>query len=327
MIISRTPFRISFFGGGTDYPAYYREHGGAVLATTINRYCYLNCRYLPAFFNHTHRIVYSKTELVNSVGDIQHPAVREALRMLNIDHGVEIHHNGDLPARSGLGSSSSFAVSILHALYALQGKLVSKEHLARQAIELEQNRLNESVGVQDQVMTAFGGLNRLEITTNDKYLVSPLPLSIEKTEALENRLLFCFTGVSRTASQIAQQKIAAIPKKQQELHTMRQMVDQAAEILCNGSDIDDFGRLLHESWQLKRSLVSSIAPDFIHEMYNAAKSAGALGGKLLGAGGGGFMIFYVRPQDRANVVKALSKLLIVPIKFEYSGSQIIFNQK
>jgi len=323
MIISRTPYRISFFGGGTDYPAWYREHGGAVLSTTINRYGYITCRHLPPFFDYKSRIVWSQIERVSKIADIQHPVVRCVLGLLAIKEGVEIHHDGDLPSRTGLGSSSSFTVGLLHALHALGGKMVSKLDLARQAVDVEQNLLKEHVGVQDQIAAAFGGLNRISFGTDDSFDVQPLVLPPQRLRLLEERLLLFYTGVSRIASTVAEDKIRSIPSRQNELSTMLKMVDQGIDILAAG-DIDDFGRLLHEAWQLKRSLSSKISPQFVDDIYERARSAGALGGKLLGAGGGGFILFYTPPEARAGVLKALQELLVVPVEFERQGSQIIF---
>jgi D-glycero-alpha-D-manno-heptose-7-phosphate kinase len=324
LIISRTPFRVSFFGGGTDYDAWFREHGGAVLSTTINRYSYISCRYLPPFFDYRNRIVWSKIETVSKHDEIIHPVVREVLKMMELQ-GVEIHHDGDLPSRSGLGSSSSFTVGILHGLNAMLGKMMTKEQLARIAINVEQELLKENVGVQDQIAAAYGGLNKIEIHPDGSFNVSPITLRAERLAALEDSLLLFYTGTSRFASEIAGEKIRSIPNKTAELHRMRQMVDEGVEILNNGSDLGDFGRLLDEAWQIKRELSSKVAPKFVDEIYAKARAAGALGGKLLGAGGGGFMLFFVEPERRQEVLTALEHLLVVPIKFDYSGSQIIFN--
>jgi D-glycero-alpha-D-manno-heptose-7-phosphate kinase len=325
VIISRTPYRVSFFGGGTDYHTWYEEHGAAVLATTINHYCYLHCRLLPAFFNHKSRVVWSRVEEVLEHNDIQHPSVKAILNYLNIDQGIEIHHQGDLPARSGLGSSSAFTVGLLNALYALRGNISSKRELACEAIHIERDILQENVGVQDQIQTAFGGLNKIIVQPDGNFNVTPLVLPHHRLQALQDHLLLFFTGISRTASDIAGDKIKSIPKKQNELHSMKQMVDEAITILANGNDITDFGRLLHESWMLKRQISSSIAPSFIDEIYDRARRAGAIGGKLLGAGGGGFMCFFVKPEDKPQVYEALKDLLLVPFQFESSGSQIIFH--
>jgi D-glycero-alpha-D-manno-heptose-7-phosphate kinase len=323
MIITSTPFRISFFGGGTDYPVWFREHGGAVLATSINRYCHLSCRFYPPFFEHKHRIVWSRIELVKDTGEIVHPAVREAIRFVGVEEGLEIHHDGDLPARAGLGSSSAFAVGILHALYALKGMLVSKQQLAQEAIHLEQDLLHDDVGVQDQITTAFGGLNLVEIDKSGRFEVRPLPIAPLRKRELEDHLMLVYTGISRIASDVAKQQIAAIPEQTAVLHRMQSLVYEAADILINGRDIADFGALLHESWLLKRSLTPAISTPLVDELYDLARRAGAIGGKLLGAGGGGFVLLCVRPQDRQQVLDALQSFLMVPFEIESSGSHIV----
>ena len=323
MIITRTPLRVSFFGGGTDYPAWFREHGGAVLATTIDKYLYLHCRYLPPFFDFKSRIVWSKIEQVQQPSEIAHPAIRGVLEWMKIDEGVEIHHHGDLPARTGLGSSSSFSVGLLHALHALRGELVSKRKLAEEAIFVEQQVLQENVGVQDQIQSAFGGLNRIDIRTDGSFEVTPLVVRAERLVGLQKHLLLLYTGLSRTASEIAAEQVATVGAKTAELEAMREMVDQGEKILVGNGDLREFGRLLDESWKLKRSLSSKIAPTFVNEIYDIARQAGADGGKLLGAGGGGFMLIFVTPEKRASVLKALQKLLPVPFQFERSGTQIV----
>jgi D-glycero-alpha-D-manno-heptose-7-phosphate kinase len=324
MIITRTPYRISFFGGGTDYPDWFRTHGGSVLATSINRYCYINCRFLPPFFDHKSRIVWSQIESVFDHREIAHPAIRGILEELKVTRGVEIHHNGDLPARSGLGSSSAFTVGLLHAVYAMLGQMKSKRDLAREAIFIEQQVLKESVGIQDQIQTAFGGLNRIDIYPDGGFDVRPVAIDEGRLSKLQGRLLLFYTGVARHASEIAAEQIAAIPSKRDELHSLRELVDAGASALCGEGDLSEFGQLLHEGWKLKRSLSSKIAPTFVNDIYDAARRAGADGGKLLGAGGGGFMLFCVAPNKRASVLKALEKLLPVPFEFERSGTQLIF---
>lgn len=323
MIISRTPFRVSFFGGGTDYAPWYQEHGGAVLSTTINRYSYLNCRYLPPFFDYRNRIVWSQIETVNDHDEIDHPVVREVLKLLQLQ-GVEIHHDGDLPSRAGLGSSSSFTVGILNALNGLMGKISTKKQLALDAIHVERELLRENVGIQDQIAAAYGGFNKIEIAQDASFQVMPMTLTAQRMTALQGSLLMFYTGTSRIASDIAGEKIKAIPSKTVELHRMRRMVDEAIDVLNSTGDLSDFGRLLDEAWQVKRQFSARIAPAFIDEIYLAAMNAGALGGKLLGAGGGGFMLFFVSPERRADVLAALDHLLVVPLQFETSGSQIIF---
>ena len=323
MIISKTPYRISFFGGGTDYPEYYLEHGGAVLGTSIDKYCYLSCRYLPPFFDHHSRIVYSEQEEVQNNRLIKHPSIRATLELMDVTHGVEIHHDGDLPARSGLGSSSSCTVGMLNALYALQGRRPSRMELALKAIHVEQEMLRENVGSQDQVFATFGGFNKILFRQDGVLDVRPLTIRPKRKEALESRLMFCFTRTTRIASTIAANVIRSIPSKQLELKKMREFVDIAEDIIYNG-DLDDFGRLLHETWLLKRSISTGITNDYIDGIYACAREAGALGGKLVGAGGGGFMLFYVPPERQEAVREALDHLVWVPIRFESEGSRIIY---
>lgn len=324
MIISRTPYRISFFGGGTDYHSWYQTHGAAVLSTTINHYCYLQCRMLPPFFEHKSRIVWSKVEEVSDHADIHHPAARAILDYLQITQGIEIHHQGDLPARSGLGSSSAFTVGLLHSIYALRGMISSKRELACEAIHIERDILKENVGVQDQIATAHGGLNKIIVHADGNFEVLPLVLPRGRLQSLRDHFLLFFTGISRTASDVAADKIKSIPKKSQELYQMQSMVDEAEQILSGNKDITLFGELLHESWLLKRQISNKISSTFIDDIYGKAINAGAIGGKLLGAGGGGFMLFFVKPENKSQVCEALKDLLLVPFDFESSGSQIIF---
>lgn len=315
--------RISFFGGGTDYPAWFREHRGAVLATTIDKYCYLHCRYLPPFFDYRSRIVWSQIECVHDHADVTHPAIRGILQWLNLEAGLEIHHHGDLPARTGLGSSSSFSVGLLHALQALRGDAVSRRVLAEQAIHVEQEVLRENVGVQDQIQAAFGGFNRIDIAENGSFDVVPLRLPASRFAELQDHLLLIYTGLSRHASEIAGEQIASIGRKTAELRAMQAMVPEGERILGSRGSLLDFGRLLHDGWQLKRSLSSKVAPSFVNDIYEAARGAGAEGGKLLGAGGGGFMLIFVEPERRAAVLRALEKLLPVPFCFEATGTQLL----
>lgn len=326
MIISQTPFRISFFGGGTDYPVWYREYGGAVLSTSIDKYCYITCRYLPPFFEYHSRVLYSKVETVRSNEEIEHPAVRGILRYLDIGEGVEIHHDGDLPARTGLGSSSSFTVGLLHGLLALRQMMPTKMQLAKQAIHIEQDLLKENVGSQDQISAAFGGLNRIDFKSEQQILVTPMILNPRRLDEFHRHLLLFFTGFSRIASEIAAEQINRSKDKKAELLRMREMVDEGAAILTGQSDVADFGSLLHESWSLKRGLSSRISTPQLDEIYGAARRAGAIGGKLLGAGGGGFMLFFARPEDHHKIRESLSKLLWVPFQFENRGSHIILYQ-
>jgi D-glycero-alpha-D-manno-heptose-7-phosphate kinase len=324
MIISRTPFRISFFGGGTDYPVWYKENGGQVLSTTIDKYCYITLRYLPPFFPHKYRVVYSNVEKVTNISEIMHPAVRACLEFLKIDKGVELHHDGDLPARSGLGSSSSFTVGLLNSLYALKGIMVSKLQLAKEAIYIERDVLKENVGSQDQIATSYGGLNRITFNGDDNFKIEPVILPQARMKDLESHLMLFFTGLSRTASTIAKSQIENTPNKTKELNMMHQMVDQAISILCKNESILEFGKLLNESWKLKRSLSDQISNQEIDNIYDAAMKAGAVGGKLIGAGGGGFMLLFASPEKQPAVREALKGLLEVPFSFENGGSQIIY---
>lgn len=326
MIISRTPFRMSFFGGGTDYPVWYREHGGATLAAAIDRYCYISCRYLPPFFDHRSRILYSKVEMVRDNREIEHPSVRACLEEMKVSEGIEIHHDGDLPARTGLGSSSSFTVGLLHALYALKGVMPTAMRLAQQAIHVEQDVLREHVGCQDQVTAAFGGLNRIHFCQNDEIRVMPLIASQQRVDELQSHLMLFFTGFARTASDIAKEQIERTKEKTEELMAMRQMVDEGVSILTGQESLSRFGRLLHEAWELKRSLSSRISTPTIDAMYAAARRAGAIGGKLLGAGGGGFLLLFAKPEDHRRIRGALPGCLNVPFRFDYQGSQIIVYQ-
>lgn len=327
MIISRTPFRISFFGGGTDYPAWYRENGGVVLSTTIDKYCYISCRYLPPFFEHKYRIVYSKIENVRELSEIRHPAVRAVLSWFNCDEGLEIHHDGDLPARSGLGSSSAFTVGLINAIMALRGQYVSYEQLARDAIHLEQEVMKENVGSQDQIATTYGGFNRIEFLTNNAFKVTPVILPPTRMECLERHLMLFFTGISRFASEIAKSKIDNLKNRSAELKRMEEMVGEALAILGrNSASLDDFGHLLDECWRYKRSLSAKVTNSMIDGIYEEARRAGALGGKLLGAGGGGFILLFVRPEQREALQQQLHRLIHVPFKFEALGSRIVLYQ-
>lgn len=323
MIISRTPFRISFFGGSTDYPVWYRENGGVVLNTTIDKYCYISCRFLPPFFKHKYLIRYRLREEANSISQIKHPSVRECLRFMRIDQGIEMVHTSDLPARSGIGSSSAFTVGLLNTLYALEGKMVGKRRLASNAIYIEQDIIGEDVGSQDQVAAAFGGLNRIKFSGRENFFVQPVTVNQKKITELQNYLMFFFTGFSRTASEIASEQIQNISSKTAELRTIKEMAEEAVSILNNGrEEIESFGKLLNESWKLKRSLSSRVSTDVIDEIYDTAIKAGALGGKLCGAGGGGFMLLFVPPRKQRMVKEALKNLLYVPFHFETLGSQI-----
>jgi len=325
MIISKTPFRISFFGGGTDYPVWFKENKGAVLATSIDKYCYINLRYLPPFFDYKHRIVYSKVEHVKKISEVDHPAVRGALSYMKIKQGIEIHHDGDLPARAGLGTSSSFTVGLLNALYALNGKIIPKKDLAREAIHVEQNILKENVGSQDQITAAFGGFNKIEFNGDDDFRIQPVIINKGKYNNLQDHMMLFFTSFSRIASNIAKEQIKKTPDRKKELKAMFEMVNRAVDILCGSdSDLTDFGKLLHETWMIKRKLTSKITTPLVDEIYDSARKAGAIGGKLLGAGGGGFILFFVEPEKQNAVKAKLKDLLHVPFRFEETGSQIIY---
>jgi len=324
MIISRTPFRISFFGGGTDYPAWYSKEGGAVLATTINKYCYLTCRYLPPFFEAKYRVVYSRIEELQTLDQIEHPAAREILRYMNTDRGVEIHHDGDLPARSGMGSSSSFTVGLLHALYALKGVMPNKHRLAADSIHIEQEILKETVGSQDQMMAAHGGFNQITFHQDSQPTVQPMTLPVERIRELNDSLMLVYTGIKRTSSDIAATYAFDLDSRGRELHSIREMVDEGTSILKGREGINRFGELLHEAWKAKRGMSSAVSNGMVDEIYTNASDAGAIGGKLLGAGGGGFMLLFVPPEEQLKVRQRLNSLIHVPFKFETTGSQIIF---
>ena len=324
MIISKTPFRISFFGGGTDYPVWFEEHGGAVLSTSIDKYCYISVRYLPPFFDHKHRIVYSSIENVKFVDEIQHPVVKALLKYFKIESGMEIHHDGDLPARSGLGSSSAFTVGMLNSLYALNGNIISKSELAKQAINIERNVLKENVGSQDQVAVACGGFNKLTFHKDHNFRIEPITLQKERISQLESHLMLIFTGFSRFASEIAAEQIKNTGDRKKELTSIKQMVDHAVGILNSSQDIVEFGKLLHESWQLKKCLSHKISNQAVDELYEDALRHGAVGGKLLGAGGGGFMLLFVRPEDREKLKEGLKDYLEVKFSFDNEGSQIVY---
>jgi D-glycero-alpha-D-manno-heptose-7-phosphate kinase len=323
MIVTRTPFRISLFGGGTDFPDWFRNHGGAVLGMAIDKYCYLSVRVLPPFFEHRHRIVYSKVELVNDIESIRHPAVRGALGMMNIQTGIEIHHDADLPARSGLGSSSSFSVGLLHALHALRGEMVTKRDLCNEAIYLEQEVLKESVGCQDQVWASFGGFNRIDFPKEGNFRVTPIVMTEDRRKTIVDSVMFFFSGFTRFSSEIAAEQLSNMDKSADQRHRIHAMVDEAAEMIGSRNfNLREFGSLLHESWTLKKKLGSNVSTSRIDEIYDVARSAGAYGGKLLGAGGGGFIAFIVEPGKRDAVRKALSNLIHVSVGIDTDGTKI-----
>lgn len=321
MIIARTPFRMSFFGGGTDMPEFFKEHGGSVLSTTFDKYCYVTVRHLPRFFDYESEFAYSHIERVNSVGDIKHPAIRNAMRMLDM-HEIRLSYEADLPARTGLGTSSSFAVGMLNAFHALKGEYASKHQLANEAIHLERDLCDEAGGWQDQVAAAFGGLSRIDFTS-EGYTVLPLVMPPGRKRELEDRLLLFFTGFTRFSAEV--QKGTDYRSRTSELKEMLRLVDDAQRVLCDASvPLDDFGRLLDGAWRIKRGLSSGVSSDSIDGIYARACTAGARGGKLLGAGGGGFLLFYVEPDAQASVRCALSDLLEIPFRFESGGTQVVY---
>lgn len=326
MIICRTPYRISFFGGGTDYPGWYRKHGGAVIATTIDKYCYLTCRHLPPFFEHRIRIVYRKIETCNSIEEISHPSVREVLRFLKFHRGLELHHDGDLPARSGMGTSSAFTVGLLHALHALRGEMPSKNQLALESIHIEQERLQETVGSQDQFMAAYGGLRHVQFLPTGEIISSPLILRRDRIEELQSHLMLFYTGISRTAADVASTYVKNIDGRHRQLRLLRELVEESLGILGSSEDIIGFGELLHEAWLAKRELSHSVSNPEVDDLYERARQAGAIGGKLTGAGGGGFLLLFVPPESQGAVIEALEDRIHVPFRFESSGSQIIFHE-
>lgn len=321
MIITQTPFRMSFFGGGTDFPEFYKQHGGAVISTTFDKYCYVNVRHLPRFFDYSTELSYSKIERVNSTDDIRHPAIREAMRYLDM-HELRLTYEADLPARSGLGTSSSFAVGMLNAFYALKGKYADKKRLADDAIYLERVLCNEAGGVQDQIAASFGGLNRINFSAKG-YIVNPIIISPDRMEQLNKNLMLFFTGFSRFSSDIQISTMNAIEDKKQQLLEMLNLVDEAEKILTTKGNLNEFGRLLDYTWKLKRGITSQISTNSIDGLYHKAMQAGAIGGKLLGAGGGGFLLFYVEEDKRECLRQAMDHLLYVPFEFENAGTRVI----
>lgn len=323
MIVSRTPHRISFFGGGTDYPEYYLEHGGKTLGVAIDKYSYLNVRKLPPFFDFKHRIVYSRQENVNTLDEIVHPSVRETLKYMGIDHGVSIHHDGDIPARSGMGSSSAFTVGLINSINALKGKMTSKDELTKESIHIEQNLIKENVGSQDQTFAAYGGLNVINFLQNGEISVSPIIMKQKRLIEFQDNIMLFFSGLSRTASEVVEEQMKKTSINIPNLNKMKDLVDDAYDILTSERSLNDFGDLLNHTWELKKSLSSRVTNTDIDAMYKKAISAGAIGGKLLGAGGGGFMAFYVEKEKQLNVKTALSEYLHIPFNFDFDGSKIV----
>ena len=324
LFISRTPFRVSLFGGGTDYPRWFREHGGSVFGTAINKYCYISVRELPPFFEHRHRIVYSKIETVREIAEIQHPAVRGVLSDMAITEGLEIHHDADLPARSGVGSSSAFTVGLLKALCAFRGEKIDAGELGRRATHIEQDVIKEAVGCQDQLWAAYGGLNRIDFLRDGTAKVTPIELKPERREEFRQSLMLFFTGFSRFATEFAQNQIDNIDRRGVELSAIQAMVDDAIEIVRDPRrPFRDLGLLLDESWRMKRRLADGVSNDKIDAIYEAGREAGAVGGKLLGAGGGGFIVFVVDPGARARVRERLAQLIHVDFDFDGEGSRMV----
>lgn len=322
MIITKTPFRMSFFGGGTDLPEFYKKYGGSVISTTFDKYCYVNVRHLPRFFDFKTHLTYSKMEYVNTVDEIEHPAIREAMKMLDM-HELRLIYDADLPARSGLGTSSSFAVGMLNAFYALKGKYVDKRKLADDAIYLERVLCKEAGGIQDQIAASFGGLNRIYFS-EDKYEVNPIIISDSRKRILNDNLMLFFTGFSRLSSEIQKNTASNLKKRTSELKDMLYLVDEAEKILVDEKqDINEFGKLLDLTWQLKRRIGDKISTDSIDELYRKALNAGAKGGKILGAGGGGFLLFYVEKNRQEKVKEVLRDLLYVPFRFENGGTRVV----
>lgn len=322
MIITKTPFRMSFFGGGTDMENFFREHGGAVLSTTFDKYCYVNVRHLPRFFDYSTELSYSSTERVTEVDDIQHPAIRNAMKMLDM-HEIRLTYEADLPARSGLGTSSSFAVGMLNAFYALKGKYADKKRLADEAIYLERVLCQEAGGWQDQIAASYGGFNRINFGP-DGYEILPLIISSERKKQLNNNLLMFFTGFTRFSSEMQKANNVSAADKKVQLKEMLVLVDEAEQVLVNKErNLDDFGRLLDHTWKLKKQTGAKISTNSIDAFYERGMQAGALGGKLLGAGGGGFLVFYVRPEKQEVVKEAMRDLMYIPFEFENGGTRVI----
>lgn len=322
MIITKTPFRMSFFGGGTDMEDFFRTNGGAVISTTFDKYCYVTVRHLPRFFNYSTELAYSKMERVTDVNKIRHPAIREAMKMLNM-HEIRLTYEADLPARSGLGTSSSFAVGMLNAFHCLKGRYVDKKRLADEAIYLERYLCQEAGGWQDQIATSFGGMNKI-VFNADGYEVQPVIINPKRKHQLNARLLMFFTGFTRFSSDVQKENSKDRKDKVSQLKEMLQLVDEAEGVLVDEhTDLDEFGRLLDYTWRLKRQIGSRISTESIDELYSKGMGAGALGGKLLGAGGGGFLIFYVPEERQKDVIGSMDGLLHIPFEFEYAGSSVI----
>jgi len=328
MVITRTPLRVSFFGGGTDLPGWFKTNGGAVLSTTINKFLFISMRRMPPYWEFKNRFVYgSKTETVNSLEEIDHPAIREALRFMNIPYGVDMHYNTDIPARSGMGSSSAFTVGFLRALYAMQGRMVSDRRIAKEAIHIEQNMIKEAVGCQDQIAAAFGGLNHIVFNDDNNFEVNPVTIPRQRLQDLNDHMILVYTGVQRIASRIEEKKIEQMGDHKAELRAIQRYVDDALELLNGNDPIDEFGGLLHETWLQKRKLSEDVTNYNLDEIYENCRKNGAIGGKLLGTGGGGFMLIFVRPEKREEMLRAIPGFIPVSFVFDTTGSQVIYYQE
>ena len=325
MIITRTPYRISFFGGGTDYPSWFLENGGAVISATIDKYIFISGRFLPPFFEKRHRFVWSRIENVNKFNEIEHPVIREGLKYLKFNQarGLDIHYQADLPAKSGMGSSSAFTVGFLNCIRKLIENKFSKMDLALDAIHLEQKLLKETVGCQDQLACSFGGLNKITFRKNKKFLVEPLVLSSDRIEELESNLYLIYLGIDRFASEVAQKFVENFRERKKNIKKIFSFVPQAMKILESKSNLDQFGELLHETWMQKKAVHPIISNEKVETLYNIARKNGAIGGKLLGAGKSGFMLFYVNKSDKKRFLNGIKRYLNVPFKFSFNGSHVI----
>lgn len=325
MIITRTPLRISFFGGGTDLPGFAEKYGGAVLSTTIDKYQYITCRRLMPYWDYKHQLIYgSKSEMVNEIDEIKHPSIRETMRFFKVDYGLDLHYNTDVPARSGMGSSSAFTVGLVNALYGMRGKMPSKRKLAADAIHIEQDLIKEVVGSQDQVAAAFGGFNYIEFKKGGGFFVHPVTLYRDRREELEEHLVLIFSGFQRFATEVEKEKIQHIEERKKTLTRMALMAQEAMHILVSNEDIREFGYLLNRAWELKKSLSDKVSTGEIDMLYEKGIQNGAIGGKILGAGGGGFMLFFCEPKNRGKLLAALKDYLYIPFSFEGNGSQVVY---
>ncbi len=322
MVISKTPFRMSFFGGGTDYPEYFNEHGGSVLSATFDKYCFVTVRDFPPFFDHKNQLTYSKIERFDSPEELSHPLVREALKYLH-ESGIQISYDADLPARTGIGSSSSFAVGLLNSIHTLRGRYTDTKSLANEAIHLERVLCREDGGIQDQIAAAYGGFNRIDFNS-DGFSVKHIEAPEKRLRQLNSRLMLFFSGQSRFSGEIAKEQTKRLSDNTATLHKMKALVDEGERILISDSPLDEFGELLDYSWQMKTTLANNITTDEINCFYETARKNGAAGGKLLGAGGGGFILLYVDEKYRSKVRNSLERYMLVPFSFETEGSRILY---